>query len=80
MSDPGAASPGPPDRPTGFVTGVDRLLTPGGNDMMDWTSRLLLPTVASQASGIAHEAIFGFLDEADPVGRQPPAGGAGKQS
>jgi hypothetical protein len=35
-------------------------LVPAGDDAMDWTSRLLTPSVASQAASIAHEAIDGF--------------------
>jgi hypothetical protein len=44
-------------------------ITPGGDDSMDWTSRLLLPDIAAQAARIAQEAIHGFLDEAAASGK-----------
>jgi hypothetical protein len=47
-----------PDKLLGCVTG--KQLVPGGDDSMDWTSRLMLPDVAGQAAGIAHEAIDEF--------------------
>jgi len=41
-----------------------KAIHPGGDDSMDWTSRLLVPAVAGQAALIAQQAIDGFLDEA----------------
>jgi len=44
------------------------MLKPSGDDSMDWTSRLLVPAVAAQASSIAEAAIHGFLDEVERRG------------
>ena len=41
------------------------VITPGGDETMDWTSRLLVPSVAGQAAAIADAAIHGFLDEVE---------------
>lgn len=39
-----------------------KMISPGGDETMDWTSRLLLPGVAGQACDIAREARNRFLD------------------
>ena len=41
------------------------IVEPAGDASMDWTSRLLVPEVASQAASIAQEAIHGFLEEVE---------------
>ena len=40
-------------------------LHPSGDETMDWTSRLLVPTVAGEAASIAQAAIDGFLDQVE---------------
>lgn len=47
-----------------------RALIPGGDDTMDWTSRVLVPEVAAQAGDIAQAAIHGFLDEVERTPQQ----------
>lgn len=37
-----------------------RHITPGGDTTMDWTSRLILPSVSFDAAAAAHEAIEEF--------------------
>jgi hypothetical protein len=51
-----------PDELKGYITG--RLLIPGGDDSMDWTSRLLIPSVANQVIAHGRAVIQGFVEVA----------------
>lgn len=56
---PEARRPGTwPDSLKGCVTG--KSFVPGGDDTMDWTSRLYVPAVAEQVATVARDAIAGF--------------------
>lgn len=48
-----------PDGLKGYVTG--KLLVPGGDSTMDWTSRLLIPSVAHQVVDHGRTILRGFV-------------------
>jgi len=49
-----------PEGLKGYVTG--KLLIPGGDSTMDWTSRLLIPSVADQVVDHGRAILRGFVD------------------